>query len=81
MCLMCDQEGMFLEYLAYLHDLRRKKLAAGEDTAEIDAFLAENGYVNLDAEETPPSGQASSDNTDAPPTSPASPFSCDPADE
>ncbi len=84
MCMMCDEEGMYLEYLAYLHDLSKRKKEAGEDSSEIDQILAENGYVNLDAANSetspaiaPPTG-AMQTTKSAPPTSP---FSCDPVDE
>lgn len=90
MCMMCDEEGMYLEYLAYLHDLARRKKEAGEDSSEIDRILAENGYVNLDAanSEAAPAEAAQSGAMQpgampaaSKPAISASPFSCDPVDE
>ena len=86
MCMMCDEEGMYLEYLAYLHDLAKRKKEAGEDSSEIDQILAENGYVNLDGAKAGEAPAAQTLQADSPPAAfkpapPTSPFSCDPVDE
>jgi len=90
MCMMCDEEGMYLEYLAYLHDLAKRKKAAGEDTSEIDQILADNGYVNLDTANSESASAVAVQpdlmtpgllQTASKPAPPTSPFSCDPVDE
>lgn len=76
MCMMCDEEAVYLDYIAYLHELLVQKRNAGEDTAEIEKVLADNGYVNLDAPDAKAEQAVASASI-----SPSSPFSCDPVDE
>jgi len=73
MCMMCDEEARYLDFLAYLHALKMQKQAAGEDHAEIDRILTEHGYVNSG------SADATAPAAPAPKAGPTSPFSCDPA--
>lgn len=76
MCMMCDEETLYLDYLSYLHGLLVEKRQAGEDVAEIEKVLSDHGFLNGPAKASLDPPQVA-----APPANPASPFSCDPVDE